>query len=88
MWWACGVAPRQVVAWDPVEKKLLPFQTLSTRKRKDEKAENVKVRVILQVGEPHHVRAFGIEKGLRGSLITSALPCLACPVVVPCRPST
>lgn len=39
----------QVVAWDPKEKKLLSFQTLSTRKRKDEKAEDVKVMVILQV---------------------------------------
>ena len=33
------------VAWDLEEKKVLPFQQLMTRKRKDVKAEDVKVKV-------------------------------------------
>ncbi|KAF1953341.1 ATP-dependent DNA ligase [Byssothecium circinans] len=33
------------VAWDMVEKKVLPFQQLQTRKRKDVKVEDVKVKV-------------------------------------------
>ena len=33
------------VAWDVVEKKVLPFQQLMTRKRKDVKVEDVKVKV-------------------------------------------
>ncbi|KAI0995688.1 DNA ligase 1 [Podosphaera aphanis] len=33
------------VAWDRVEKKVLPFQQLMTRKKKDVKAEDVKVKV-------------------------------------------
>ena len=35
----------ETVAWDLVEKKVLPFQQLMTRKRKDVKAEDVKVKV-------------------------------------------
>lgn len=35
----------ETVAWDVVEKKVLPFQQLMTRKRKDVKAEDVKVKV-------------------------------------------
>lgn len=35
----------ETVAWDLVEKKVLPFQQLMTRKRKDVKAEDVKVQV-------------------------------------------
>lgn len=35
----------ETVAWDPVEKKVLPFQQLMTRKRKDVKVEDVKVKV-------------------------------------------
>jgi DNA ligase-1 len=35
----------ETVAWDLVEKKLLPFQQLMTRKRKDVKVEDVKVKV-------------------------------------------
>ncbi|KAL8695034.1 MAG: hypothetical protein Q9218_000402 [Villophora microphyllina] len=35
----------ETVAWDTVEKKVLPFQQLMTRKRKDVKAEDVKVKV-------------------------------------------
>ena len=35
----------ETVAWDLVEKKVLPFQQLMTRKRKDVKAEDIKVKV-------------------------------------------
>ncbi|KAI9754136.1 MAG: hypothetical protein M1815_005776 [Lichina confinis] len=37
----------ETVAWDVVEKKVLPFQQLMTRKRKDVKAEEVKVKVCI-----------------------------------------
>lgn len=36
------------MAYDRETGQLLPFQTLSTRKRKEEKAEEVKVQVIVQ----------------------------------------
>ncbi|KAL2753648.1 hypothetical protein ACRALDRAFT_2044005 [Sodiomyces alcalophilus JCM 7366] len=35
----------ETVAWDVAEKKVLPFQQLMTRKRKDVKVEDVKVKV-------------------------------------------
>lgn len=35
----------ETVAWDTREKKVLPFQQLQTRKRKDVKVEDVKVKV-------------------------------------------
>ncbi|KAH0559353.1 hypothetical protein GP486_004129 [Trichoglossum hirsutum] len=35
----------ETVGWDLVEKKVLPFQQLMTRKRKDVKVEDVKVKV-------------------------------------------
>ncbi|MCJ1421416.1 hypothetical protein MMC32_007779 [Xylographa parallela] len=35
----------ETVGWDVVEKKVLPFQQLMTRKRKDVKVEDVKVKV-------------------------------------------
>lgn len=35
----------ETVAWDTVNKKVLPFQQLMTRKKKDVKAEDVKVKV-------------------------------------------
>lgn len=35
----------ETVGWDMVEKKVLPFQQLMTRKRKDVKVEDVKVKV-------------------------------------------
>ena len=37
----------EVVAWDVREKKLLPFQTLSTRKRKDVQNSEITVQVCL-----------------------------------------
>ncbi|KAL8915927.1 MAG: hypothetical protein Q9208_008782 [Pyrenodesmia sp. 3 TL-2023] len=37
----------ETVAWDVVEKKVLPFQQLMTRKRKDVKVEDVKVKVCI-----------------------------------------
>lgn len=43
------VIDAEAVAVDPVSGKLLPFQVLSTRKRKNEKAEDVKVQVVLFV---------------------------------------
>lgn len=35
----------EAVAWDMTEKKVLPFQQLMTRKRKDVKVEDIKVKV-------------------------------------------
>src|SRR5690606_8123232 len=35
----------EAVAWDKVEKKILPFQQLMTRKRKDVAVEDIKVKV-------------------------------------------
>jgi len=37
----------EVVAWDSKNKKILPFQTLSTRKRKDVSSDSVQVNVVL-----------------------------------------
>lgn len=42
----------EAVAWDAVERKLLPFQELSKRKRKDVKAEDITIKV--------HIFAFDI----------------------------
>ena len=37
----------EAVAWDRAERRLLPFQTLTTRKRKDVKEEDITVQVAL-----------------------------------------
>lgn len=37
----------EAVAWNPEEQRLLPFQELSRRKRKDVKEEDIKVKVHL-----------------------------------------
>lgn len=39
------VLDAEAVAWDSEEHKILPFQELSRRKRKDVKAEDIKVKV-------------------------------------------
>jgi len=42
------VIDAEVVAYDREKKELLPFQVLSTRKRKEESAADIKVQVVLQ----------------------------------------
>lgn len=37
----------EAVAWDRTEKKILPFQVLTTRKRKDVKLEDIKVQICI-----------------------------------------
>lgn len=37
----------EAVAWDPIQRKLLSFQVLSTRKRKDVSIDNIKVQICL-----------------------------------------
>ena len=37
----------EVVAWDPEKKIILPFQVLSTRKRKDVSTSNIAVQVCI-----------------------------------------
>ncbi|KAJ9059525.1 ATP-dependent DNA ligase Cdc17 [Entomophthora muscae] len=37
----------EAVAWDKEERKIMPFQVLSTRKRKDVKEEDIKVQVVV-----------------------------------------
>lgn len=56
----------ETVGWDPILKKVLPFQTLMTRKKKDVKIEDVKIAVCVYAfdllflnGEPT------VEKSLR-----------------------
>lgn len=58
----------ETVAWDTVNKKVLPFQQLMTRKKKDVKAEDVKVKVCIfafdllflngEVGIPQAIRPY------------------------------
>ena len=37
----------EVVAWDPEKKRILPFQILSTRKKKTESVKDVKIQVLI-----------------------------------------
>lgn len=54
------------VAWDVVEKKVLPFQQLMTRKRKDVKVEDVKVKVCVFAFDLLYLNGEAIvEKSLR-----------------------
>lgn len=39
------IVDSEAVAWDREQQKILPFQTLSTRKRKDVKLEDIKVQI-------------------------------------------
>lgn len=55
----------ETVAWDLVEKKVLPFQQLMTRKRKDVKVEDVKVKVCVFAFD---ILFYNGEAGLPSSL--------------------
>lgn len=54
------------VAWDTVEKKVLPFQQLMTRKKKDVKLEDVKVKVCVFAFDLLYLNGEAVvEKSLR-----------------------
>ncbi|KLU88998.1 DNA ligase 1 [Magnaporthiopsis poae ATCC 64411] len=56
----------ETVAWDVVEKKVLPFQQLMTRKKKDVKVEDVKVKVCVFAFDLLYLNgAAVVEKSLR-----------------------
>ncbi|KAL8371502.1 hypothetical protein RB595_001340 [Gaeumannomyces hyphopodioides] len=56
----------ETVAWDVVEKKVLPFQQLMTRKKKDVKIEDVKVRVCVFAFDLLYLNGEAVvEKSLR-----------------------
>ncbi|MCJ1307396.1 hypothetical protein MMC25_001042 [Agyrium rufum] len=56
----------ETVAWDLIEKKVLPFQQLMTRKRKDVKVEDVKVKVcVFAFDMLFHNGEAVVEKSLR-----------------------
>ncbi|KAJ0116404.1 dna ligase [Diaporthe amygdali] len=56
----------ETVAWDTVEKKVLPFQQLMTRKKKDVKVEDVKVKVCVFAFDLLYLNGEAIvEKSLR-----------------------
>lgn len=63
------VIDAEAVAWDTEEKRLLEFQKLSTRKRKDVKVEDVKVKV--------HLFAFDLLY-LNGEVSAESSRSLAC----------
>ncbi|KAH7313347.1 DNA ligase [Stachybotrys elegans] len=56
----------ETVAWDVVEKKVLPFQQLMTRKKKDVKVEDVKVKVCVFAFDLLYLNGEAVvEKSLR-----------------------
>ncbi|RFU72843.1 dna ligase [Trichoderma arundinaceum] len=56
----------ETVAWDVTEKKVLPFQQLMTRKRKDVKAEDIKVKVCVFAFDLLYLNGEAVvEKSLR-----------------------
>ncbi|POS70674.1 DNA ligase [Diaporthe helianthi] len=56
----------ETVAWDTVEKKVLPFQQLMTRKKKDVKMEDVKVKVCVFAFDLLYLNGEAVvEKSLR-----------------------
>ncbi|KAL7798035.1 DNA ligase [Trichoderma ceciliae] len=56
----------ETVAWDVTEKKVLPFQQLMTRKRKDVKAEDIKVKVCVFAFDLLYLNGESVvEKSLR-----------------------
>lgn len=56
----------ETVAWDSVEKKVLPFQQLMTRKKKDVKVEDVKVKVCVYAFDLLYLNGEAlVEKSLR-----------------------
>ena len=56
----------ETVAWDIVEKKVLPFQQLMTRKKKDVKVEDVKVKVCVFAFDLLYLNGEAVvEKSLR-----------------------
>lgn len=52
----------EVVAWDAENAKLLPFQILTTRKRKDVKTEDIKVKVCLFAFDMLYANGKGLLK--------------------------
>jgi DNA ligase 1 len=56
----------ETVAWDVIEKKVLPFQQLMTRKKKDVKVEDVKVKVCVFAFDLLYLNGEAlVEKSLR-----------------------
>ncbi|KAL1893848.1 ATP-dependent DNA ligase Cdc17 [Ceratocystis pirilliformis] len=56
----------ETVAWDVAEKKVLPFQTLMTRKKKDVKIEDVKIKVCVFAFDLLYLNGEAVvEKSLR-----------------------
>ncbi|KAL6871930.1 DNA ligase [Trichoderma novae-zelandiae] len=56
----------ETVAWDVAEKKVLPFQQLMTRKRKDVKSEDIKVKVCVFAFDLLYLNGEAVvEKSLR-----------------------
>jgi DNA ligase-1 len=65
----------ETVAWDVTEKKVLPFQQLMTRKRKDVKTEDIKVKVCVFAFDLLYLNGEAVvEKSLRErrELLTTA----------------